>query len=348
MPRVGAARGVAVTLSAASLPLGGCAGAPSALEPRGIRAAAIADLWWIMLAVATVVYVVVIALLLVALFRPRSEPVGGSRRRGVAARATARLSSFAGMALVVGGGVVLPVVVLVPLSILTLRVLGAQAAPTTPPTLTVDVIGYQFWWEVRYPDRQIVTANEIPVPVGQPVRLNLTSADVIHSFWVPELMGKLDLIPGRTNSTWLQADRAGVYWGECAEFCGIQHAKMAFLVVAEPPEQFGGWLEQQARPAVEPADSLALRGAQVFARDGCITCHAIRYGTGTVGGQVGPDLTHVGSRLTIAAGILENNRGNLGGWIANPQALKRGNKMPLTYLDSESLLAVVAYLESLE
>jgi cytochrome c oxidase subunit 2 len=184
------------------------------------------------------------------------------------------------------------------------------------------------------------------------VRLVLRSGDVIHSFWIPQLMGKLDMTPGREDETWVQADQPGVYRGQCTELCGLQHAHMAFVVVASEPAQFATWLQSQRSPAAEPADLLARRGAQVFARAGCIACHTVRYGQGSaVGGQAGPpgpDLTHVASRRTLAAGMLENNRGNLSGWIANPQALKPGNHMPVIPLDGESLLAVVAYLESLK
>src|SRR5205823_825647 len=154
---------------------------------------------------------------------------------------------------------------------------------------------HQFWWEIHYPDQQLTSANELHVPVGQPVRLTLRAADVIHSFWVPQLMGKLDLIPGQPNVTWLQADEPGVYRGECAEYCGLQHAHMGFLVIADPPDQFAAWVAAQRRPATQSADPAVLQGAQVFAREGCITCHAIRYGAGATGGQVGPDLTHLAS-----------------------------------------------------
>jgi cytochrome c oxidase subunit 2 len=322
--------------------LGGCARAPSTLDPRGPRAAQAAEIWWVMLVAATLVFLVVMGALLYALFRRR--PVSGrgdaeTRRRG---------ERMPGQGFVVAGGVGLPIVILVPLSVYWLVSTAALARPTLEPDFAVEVVGYQFWWEVRYPDHSFVTANEIRVPVGRPVEVRLTSVDVIHSFWVPQLMGKLDLIPGRTNTTWLQADQAGIYFGECAEYCGVQHAKMAFMVVAEPPEQLAAWLERQKQPAAEPADPTIRRGAQVFARAGCIECHTVRFGDGSVGGKTGPDLTHFGSRLTVGAGILENNRDNLAGWIANPQAIKPGNKMPVADLDAESLMAVVAYLESLK
>ena len=336
-------------LLAASLLLAGCAGSPSTLEPAGPRAASIVEVWWVELALASGVGVLVFAALLYALLRrrpPQRERVVGDGSTPYLHEPTSR---FAGTRLVVAGGVILPSVILIPLFAYSIVGLRGLVAPSQPAALEVEVIGHQFWWTVRYPEFGFTTANEIRVPVGQPVRLRLGSSDVIHSFWVPRLMGKHDMIPGKTIETWVQADQPGVYWGECAELCGIQHAKMAFVLVAEPPEQFQAWVARQQQPAVQPSDPLARRGAGVFASQGCISCHAIRYGgSAPVGGEIGPDLTHVGSRLTIAAGILENNRGNLGGWIANPQAIKPGNNMPAVYLDSNDLLAVIAYLESLE
>lgn len=323
-----------------------CAASPSAVDPRGPRAAQIADIWWLSFGLATAVFVLVMVLLAYALFRRRPDRWREPAEQVSAAWLRESDTRFPGQGFVVAGGVVLPVLVLVPLSGYWIVKLLDIAAPRTPPELTVEVTGHQFWWHVRYPDQGIVTANEVHVPVGRPVRLLLKAQDVIHSFWVPRLMGKHDMIPGKTIETWVQADEAGVYWGECAEYCGVQHAKMAFLLVADPPEQFAAWVEQQRQPAAESADPLARRGAQVFARE-CVACHAVRVGGQTVGGDAGPDLTHVGSRLTIGAGILPNTRGNLAGWVGNPQALKPGNLMPVVELDSESLLAVVAYLESL-
>jgi cytochrome c oxidase subunit 2 len=168
----------------------------------------------------------------------------------------------------------------------------------------------------------------------------------VHNFWVPELQGKFDLIPGRTQATWLQADEPGVFQGMCAEYCGMQHAKMRFVVVALPPDEYAAWAERQRQPAPAPADELALRGQQLFLGSACVYCHAVA-GTNATS-RFGPDLTHLASRRTLAAGVLENNRGNLAGWILNPQTLKPGNKMPPTALDGEELQALLAYLESLE
>jgi cytochrome c oxidase subunit 2 len=228
----------------------------------------------------------------------------------------------------------------------TLRTMAALAATDTSDEVIVEIVGHQWWWEVNYPLQGVTTANEIHIPVGYPIELKVTSADVIHSFWVPELHGKIDLIPGQTNSFWLQADEPGVYYGECAEFCGLQHAKMALVVVAQPEEAFVTWLEQQQQPATQVMDSTLVEGQQIFLGSACSQCHTINGTTAT--GDLGPDLTHLASRLTLAAGTLKNNQGNLAGWIINPQHLKPGNKMPPTNLTGPELQALLAYLESLE
>jgi cytochrome c oxidase subunit 2 len=315
-----------------------CAGArvPSTLDPHGPSAERIAELAWILFVTGAAVELLVAGALLVALFRrcrERAAPAGGR---------------FSPVFWVVAGGVAMPAVMLVVLMGLSLRAMPVLYPPERPADVRVEVIGHQFWWEIVYPDYQFTTANEIHVPVGRPVAVKLMGADVIHSFWVPQLQGKLDLIPGKINTIWLQADRPGVYRGQCAEFCGIQHALMILYVIAEPPDAFQAWVAAQQQPAQVPQEPLAQRGAQVFAREGCITCHSIRYGPQPVGGTIGPDLTHLASRRTIGAGLLENTRGNLGGWIINSQALKPGNKMPPVPMDGESLQALLAYLESLK
>jgi cytochrome c oxidase subunit II len=216
--------------------------------------------------------------------------------------------------------------------------------------LQIRVTGHQWWWEVQYrdslPKNWVTTANEIHIPVGRPVGFELRSADVIHSFWPPNLSPKRDQIPGNENSLWFQADSAGVYRGECAEFCGHQHAKMAFVVVAEPAGDFAAWLARQRDTALTPTDSVAQRGKTVFLASSCVMCHAIS-GT-TAGSRIGPDLTHLASRRTLAAGTLPNNRANLTGWIVDPQVIKPGAKMPPNQLSGPDLLALVAYLETLQ
>jgi cytochrome c oxidase subunit 2 len=215
--------------------------------------------------------------------------------------------------------------------------------------LTIEIIGHQWWWEMRYrgpsPGDQVITANEIHIPTGQRVRIELTSADVIHSLWVPNLQGKTDLVPGRTLITWLQADVPGISRGQCAEYCGIQHTHMAFLVVAETPAEFARWLAEQRRPAQAPADAMSQQGQSVFDGSGCGYCHTVS--GARAAGSLGPDLTHFASRRTIAAGTLPNTRENLAAWLADPQRIKPGNLMPRVPLTPAALDAVVRYLESL-
>lgn len=218
-----------------------------------------------------------------------------------------------------------------------------------PPALTVDIVAHQWWWEVRYegtsPAQGFVTANEIHIPTGVRVYFKLRSDDVIHSFWVPQLSGKTDVIPGYENVTWLEADRPGTYRGQCGEYCGLQHAHMAFAVVAQGPAQFAAWKAQQLQPAAPPDSALAAQGQQDFLVH-CAICHTIR-GT-TAGGVLGPDLTHLMSRASIAANTLPNTPGALSGWIADPQHIKPGNLMPAVPLSGSQLTDIQSYLETLE
>ncbi len=236
--------------------------------------------------------------------------------------------------------------------LLVASVMTGRAISTRPDSdvIDVEVIGHQWWWEFVYKDaaasQQVSSANELHVPVGKTVVLKLTSRDVIHSFWAPNLQGKKDLIPGHYIIFPLRADRAGTFRGQCAEFCGVQHAHMAFTVIAEPEDQFLSWLDAQRQPAAAPADPLAARGQQVFLSKPCVTCHTIR-GT-PAGSRVGPELTHIATRPTIAAGTLEMNRGNLAGWVVDAQSIKPGSHMPPNSLTSEELDALLAYLESLK
>ena len=196
------------------------------------------------------------------------------------------------------------------------------------------------------PHGRFTTANEIHVPVGEPVLFVLNAQDVIHSFWVPSLAGKKDLIPGYTQSMWFQADTAGVYRGQCAEFCGLQHAKMALHVVAEPKAQYRQWVERQRESAAIPTDSVTRRGREIFLVGQCAMCHSIQ-GTAAAS-NAGPDLTHLASRRTIAAGTLPNTRGALAGWIVDPQRIKPGTRMPPNLLRPQDLDALLTYLQSLE
>jgi cytochrome c oxidase subunit 2 len=216
--------------------------------------------------------------------------------------------------------------------------------------VTINITGRQWWWQLEYvdtlPSNRFKTANEILIPVGRPIVVNVTSRDVIHSFWVPNLHGKRDLIPGYVTSLWFQSDRVGTFRGQCAEFCGLQHANMALFVRAVPDRDFDAWLAAQRQPAAEPASDIQRRGRDVFLSTTCVQCHAIR---GTLaGGAYGPDLTHVGSRATIAAGALPNTAENLQRWIRNPHQFKPGNKMPPHDLNDTDLRAVADYLRSLK
>jgi cytochrome c oxidase subunit 2 len=216
--------------------------------------------------------------------------------------------------------------------------------------LSIEVTAHQWWWEVRYDDvdasNVFTTANEIHIPVGVPVTFTLHGGDVIHSFWVPNLGGKKDLIPGKVSTIWLQADKPGVYRGQCAEYCGLQHARMAFWIVADPQDQFNAWRQDQNQTSVQPATDSQRRGQQVFLSATCVMCHAIN-GT-PAGSNVGPNLTHVGSRNTIAAATLSNTREHLARWIVDSQQFKPGNKMPQNNLGQADLDAVVDYLQSLK
>lgn len=242
-------------------------------------------------------------------------------------------------------GVGVSTLVLFGSTIWTVMTLSAVAAPTRPPALAISVTAHQWWWEVRYesssPQQIFVTANEIHIPVGQPVRVKLGSDDVIHSFWIPKLAGKTDIIPGQENHAWLQADRAGEYRGQCGEYCGPQHAHMALHVVADEPAAFDAWRRTQLLPSVANAGD----GGRVFGQH-CAVCHTVR-GT-EAHGRLGPDLTHLMSRSHIAAGILPNNTGTLTGWVENAQGLKPGTRMPAMQLRADELQAIVGYLQTLK
>jgi cytochrome c oxidase subunit II len=324
----------------------------SMLHPAAEASAHIAWLWWVLFGICAAVFGGVMLLLWVAI--GRRLPTSGDGASGDVATTHSspiasgprvpRSVSPLGDGFVIFSGIVFPAIVL--LGILVLSV-NSQVVLTQPETTrTVSVVGHMWWWEVRYPDDQIVTANEIYIPVGEPVRIELRSADVIHSLWVPNLQGKMDLLPDKTNVTWLQADRPGRYRGICAEYCGVQHAKMGLVVVALPRDEYDQWVARHHQPPIADQPELVSRGREVFFASTCHNCHAIE-GTSAVGVR-GPDLTHLGSRQTIGAGVLPNNRGNLIGWIANPQAIKPGNLMPRTHIAPDDLHALAAYLESLK
>jgi cytochrome c oxidase subunit II len=328
-----AAAGIAAM--AAMLP--GCEGIQSALDPAGPQAALIARETWYLLALTGSVFTIVTAALLYGLLhRRRRDP-------GVDAATEATLARW------VGGAVAVTVLVLLVNLVVDLRTQRALAGLSGPDALTIKVTGHQWWWEVEYehrePARRLATANEIHIPVGRPVLFQLRSTDVIHSFWVPALHGKRDMIPGYTSPFWLQADEAGVYRGECAEFCGHQHANMALLIVASPPQEFERWYDAQLEPAPDPAGERARAGQRVFLSKPCVGCHTVR-GT-PAAGRVAPDLTHLASRQSIAAGTLANERANLGRWVLDPHGVKPGVRMPANDLTPDELESLLAYLEGL-
>jgi cytochrome c oxidase subunit 2 len=312
----------------------GCGSNQSVTSPVTEPAREIDTLWWAMLAVGMVIFGVVLGLLVLGYVRRRTAD---DHDRGE------RMS----YAVILGGGMVAPVVLLAVLFAFVIRVMPAVSAPAPgSTTLTVEVVGHQWFWEVRYPGTGAVTANEIHLPAGTPVRILARTADVIHSFWVPRLNRKIDMIPGRSNSIELDVPHAGTYRGQCSEFCGLGHAEMAFEVIVQPPDQFRAWLDHEAQPAAAATAGSALAGQQEFAAASCADCHAIR-GT-PADGRVGPDLTHLGSRRTLAALTIPNTPGDLMQWITNPQGFKPGSRMPgFASLPESARRALVAYLESL-
>ena len=318
----------------------GCVGWQSALDPHSIQAESLSQLIVLLVIVCTIVWVLVIAVLLTALLRrSRRSSEDGTR---IAAAIDRR------MTVTISAALVATLVVVVSLTVASF-VATRRISADDPHALVVQVRGWQWWWEVTYPDpspdHQFSTANEIHVPVGRPIRVELSAADVIHSFWVPNLAGKQDMIPGRDNRLSFTARQAGTYRGQCAEFCGMQHAHMALVIVADEPAAYEAWKAAQLAEAVHPAGDEEAAGQRVFMRSACRACHTVR-GTAAAGTN-GPDLTHVGSRRTIGAGLFETTRGSLAAWTADPQTLKPGNNMPMVELRPDELNAVSAYLAGL-
>jgi cytochrome c oxidase subunit 2 len=311
----------------------------SYLHGDGAKAYPVVSLTWGLIAISVIVVVIICALLLWGISSKRARttemvgmPVG---------------KSAGGMNwLVWGTGI--STVALFGALVWTVAVLAEVNQPPSKPAVTIEITGKQWWWNARYlsddPSRVVSTANEIHIPVGQPVRIRLIGADVIHSFWVPALTGKTDTIPGQTNTMWLEADKPGIYRGPCTEYCGEQHAHMTAFVIADPPDVFKAWWDAQIQPAAEPTTEQETRG-RVAVEFHCGACHTVR-GT-EAGGTVAPDLTHLMTRHTIAAGTLDNTPTNLGGWIANPQAIKPGTRMPAPGLSGPEVTDVLAYLETL-
>ncbi len=301
------------------------------MDPSGPAAREIAGLGWIFFILGGIIFLLVMAYLAYGLLVHRS---GAPGPRG-------------GTMIVIIAGMIIPGIILLVLFVLNTNVLGRITVPDEEDAAAViEVVGNQWWWEVNYQDPQFTTANEIHIPVGQPVLLKLASKDLIHSFWVPELHGKMDLIPGRVNDFWIQADQPGQYKGECAEYCGLQHAKMQFVVVAESQEEYEQWVTRMQQPASIPEGGSAQQGLSIFLSSTCIQCHTIR-GTDATG-VLGPDLTHLASRRTIGAGILPLSRANLGGWVANPHGIKPGVLMPPAEMGGEDFQALLDFLLTLE
>jgi cytochrome c oxidase subunit 2 len=324
---------LAASVCATAWASGACTGPQSALDPAGRGAQVIAQLFWWMAAGAGLIWLAVVALTVHSL-RARAQP--HSLREATL--------------LIVVGGAVVPTLVLAVLLTYGLSLLPELLAPAPPGSLRIAVSGEQWWWRVRYlppGGDPVELANEIRLPVGEPVEFELSSADVIHSFWIPPLGGKVDMIPGRRTRLTLHPTRTGRFQGVCAEYCGSSHAFMKFAVVVLEKQDFSRWLARQAEPAHVHAEPLAERGRQLFLADGCGACHAVR-GT-PASGVVGPDLTHVASRASLAAGILPNEPAALERWISSSEALKPGVHMPaFGMLPPEDVRALAAYLASLQ
>jgi cytochrome c oxidase subunit 2 len=330
-PRVFAALAIGAVLL-----LSGCGGNHNVLNPESPPERRITHLFWIVMTGSWIGLGITAVFLFLGWARRNREglPGGGG--------------DMAGGVLVVALGVAVPIVVL---SVLfwysDLRVIGTTAAPAASSTSrTIEVIGHQWFWEVRYPGSKAVTANEIHIPTRTRINLVATTADVIHSFRVPELNRKIDMIPGKRNHILLYADKPGVYRGQCSEFCGFQHANMAMFVFAQPRAAFKRWLAHMAAPATSAGTGAATRGRAIFLSQSCAGCHTIR-GT-QARGRVGPDLTHLQTRTTLAAGTIPNTKGYLAEWVADPQHVKPGNKMPQVPLQGQEFQDLIAYLESLK
>jgi cytochrome c oxidase subunit 2 len=330
-----------------------------ALLAKGPQASVIADLFWFYGIIMAVICILIWTFVLIALFRRRAgqDVANTPRLDEQSIRETRPTEPVAALSAAgerrrlrwVAGATGVSVMILFTLLYRSVAA-GSQLTDKVPEgALRVEITGHRWWWAIRYvdddPSKIITTANELHIPVGRPIQLILTSADVIHSFWVPNLHGKRDLVPGRSSTLVLQANQPGSYRGQCAEFCGHAHAQMALLVKAESSAQFAAWSLAQRADAHAPRTAAEQRGQQVFLTSPCVLCHTVS-GT-SAQGSTGPDLSHVASRSTLAAAMLENNRGNLAGWIVNAQHLKPGTAMPDISLPAEDLHALIAYLENL-
>ncbi|PYT01625.1 MAG: cytochrome c oxidase subunit II [Acidobacteria bacterium] len=334
-----------LALASASFLFSSCGGNQSAVDAAGIQAERLQNLWWLFFGVCTAVYIIVMTVLVIAFFRNRRagadtlpeighEPPGENRA-----------------AYTVKGAVAVTVVILFVLMFVSFRTGSAiNTLSQSEDQLSIKVTGNQWWWNVEYkdadPSKNVTTANELHLPLGRTVKVELQSNDVIHSIWLPNMHGKKDLIPNYPTVFYFRPDKIGTYWGQCAEFCGYEHAKMRFIVIVETPEEFDAWLKAGQQPSVTPTDPTQQHGQQIFLTSVCTQCHTVQ-GT-NASGRVGPNLTHVASRQYIAAGSLQNTREHLRSWITDPQAIKPGNRMPMNTYSEEDLDALVSYIESLK
>lgn len=323
-----AASALTVTACAATDPM-------NALAPAGPVARMEADLFNFIYYLALAVFVLVEALLVWSVIRHRRRPNDGIPHQ-----------THGNTALELTWTII-PCIILIVISIPTVSTIAAASArPTGPDVVTVKVIGHQWWWEFEYPDLGVVTADEMHIPVGKQIAVEVRSADVIHSFWVPKLGGKMQAIPNQDNHTWIQADEAGTFKAQCYQLCGTSHANMRFEVVAQSPADFDAWVQNQKAPPAQSTDAQAQKGEQVFMSSACIGCHTIN-GT-KAQAKIGPNLTHIGSHQTLAGAIMPNTAENLALWLHDPEALKPGSLMPNLHLTGEQVQALVAYLHSLK
>jgi len=330
-----------VVLLAQAMPLD--PGRHQVLHPGAPQGSGIESLYWLIFLIIAAVYVLTIL----------SFTRAGTRAHQYATQPLPVIENEAGdrkAKWAVGSAIGITVIALFIVLIASVVTGKKVEGLTSKNPVTIQLTGHQWWWEVTYPnsqaDQTITTANEIHIPVKTPVVLLTNSADVIHSFWPPSITGKRDLLPGYSSAVWFQVDQPGTYHGQCAEFCGLQHAHMGFSIIAESLDQFQAWQQQQLKPAAEPANDEASRGRAVFLTHACLMCHTIR-GT-DAGSRTGPDLTHLASRRMIAAETLPNTRGALGGWILDPQRIKPGVEMSPNPLPPDDLQALITYLESLQ
>lgn len=327
-----------------------CRGSQSALDAAGLQSGRLESLWWLFFGVCATVYLIVMAVLLTAFFRARREDTKSDAQTAPDVSPDNARENRLGTIIKAAVGVTLVALFFLMIaSFRTGRAINSLAAEPAP--ILIKITGRQWWWEAEYtdeanPSNNISTANEIHVPVNRPIKLILRSTDVIHSFWVPNLHGKKDLIPNFQTSFMFEADKPGVYWGQCAEYCGYQHAHMRLAVVAESPEDFNNWMKAQQQSSAQPATDLQKRGQEVFLTTTCASCHTIQ-GT-TANGRVGPNLTHLASKMTLGAGRLPNTKEHLSNWITDPQAAKPGIRMPQNTYTNEDLEALTEYLQSLK